>query len=694
MKPPRGLPQRRQVCGEARRPAGSPPTRWRRPRPPTNRQERPPRVAAAFATLLLGLVPILTGCTGDVVATETSSATDSLRSTIDLPAENRVVPADAVVNVKTAYGAAGDGRTDDTSAIQTAISANLGYGGRRDKILYFPAGTYLVTRPLEWRLADGAWSTWLTIMGQNRDQTVIRLADSAAGFSDPAHPQAVIVTGSQNADGPDGSGNQAFSNFIFDLTVDVGTGNPGANGIDYMANNRGAIRNVIFRAAQDSGNAGISMTRKWPGPALLEDVRISGFDRGIAIGQSEYSITAENIRLSGQRTVGIDNQDNVLSIRDLVSDNAVLAVLNGQPGANTALLTLLDSDLLAGAAPAAAVENYGAAFIRGLHTEGYQAPIRDNGASQYPADRAEWSSQPSSALPGESSPTMRLPVAENPTVPGYPADQWIGANSMGARSDGSGDDTGAIQAALDSGKPVVYLRSGTYFVSHTLRVPETVRAIVGFEAQIDATRGSFGPSSSAAVFSAAEPSAEPLVISQLLFNAPAGVFDVASPAGRSIALQDVHVEGQPLGGSPSQVFLSNVEGGKGWRFTAGQQVWARQLDAEQSSGVKIQNDGASVWILGLKTERPTTVLESTNGARTELLGALLYPANVMPEGVPAFTSSDATQSLVFATSAYGRERNYDVLVDLTQNGVHKQLTSEDAPRRRDGSMVVLYTDAP
>lgn len=43
-----------------------------------------------------------------------------------------------MANVKD-YGAVGDGSTDDTSAIQAAITANYG------KVLYFPAGTYAVT---------------------------------------------------------------------------------------------------------------------------------------------------------------------------------------------------------------------------------------------------------------------------------------------------------------------------------------------------------------------------------------------------------------------------------------------------------------------------------------------------------------------------------------------------------------------
>jgi len=57
----------------------------------------------------------------------------------------KVFPNDFMSNVKTSYGAAGDGITDDTAAIQRAL--NDGRSGEDDygrpKAIYFPAGTYL-----------------------------------------------------------------------------------------------------------------------------------------------------------------------------------------------------------------------------------------------------------------------------------------------------------------------------------------------------------------------------------------------------------------------------------------------------------------------------------------------------------------------------------------------------------------------
>lgn len=85
------------------------------------------------------------------------------------------------VNVKD-YGALGDGVTDDTAEILTALAVVVSNGGG---ILYFPKGTYLVSN------LDAPASTWdndvalhilndnIHFVGDGRGATTIKLADSA-----------------------------------------------------------------------------------------------------------------------------------------------------------------------------------------------------------------------------------------------------------------------------------------------------------------------------------------------------------------------------------------------------------------------------------------------------------------------------------------------------------------------------------
>ncbi len=118
-----------------------------------------------------------------------------------------------------------------------------------------------------------------------------------------------------------------------------------------------------------------------------------------------------------------------------------------------------------------------------------------------------------------------------------------------------------------------------------------------------------------------------------------------------------------------------------------QEVWARQLNLENPASPMIENAGAQLWVLGIKTERPFTIIESTKGAATELLGGLLYPVQPVPADTPAFINDGAATSLVYAVSAYLDEsRNYQVQV-LDPRG---ELTRNDVVERNLGSLVPLY----
>jgi hypothetical protein len=220
-------------------------------------------------------------------------------------------------NVKT-FGAVGDGVHDDTAAIQTAIG--LADGNE----VFFPAGRYLISSTLEWKNAQKIWRSDIALIGENQRTTTILLKDHT--FTRPESPQAMLKTASHE-DWGDGSGFDAFNNFIENLTLDTGKGNPGAIGIDFMGNNRAAIRNTTIQSggdeagneAHDTGrsgapwlvSAGISMRRDYPGPCFLKNVTIRGFSYGIDVAYQDFSITMEHIVLSGQKIAGIRNQDNV-----------------------------------------------------------------------------------------------------------------------------------------------------------------------------------------------------------------------------------------------------------------------------------------------------------------------------------------------------------------------------------------------
>ena len=274
-------------------------------------------------------------------------------------------------------------------------------------------------------------------MGKSRAHTVIRLADHAPGFDDPHQPRAAIFTASKLLDGTAtsggkqyerlGEGNDAYMNFVQDLTVDVGSGNPGAIGIDYLGNNIGAIRNVTLRAGSGSGAVGLSMIRKWPGPALIQNVRIHGFDTGIATAQTEYGLTFDHVEIDGQRTAGISNNQNVLALHDLTVRGAGPALVNkGEKG-----LIAIDGGRLASAKgaeePASPIDNAGIVVARRLTLDGYPngGPPGAAATGQHILrGRGEWSSSP--------LPAWSLRPADSPSPPPTPPEHWANAGRLGA----------------------------------------------------------------------------------------------------------------------------------------------------------------------------------------------------------------------------------------------------------------------
>ena len=83
-------------------------------------------------------------------------------------------PFPSWANVKTMYGARGDGTTDDTAALQNALN-DVGSAGKSD-VLYLPAGTYRITATLSHKAKK-----YVTVVGEHPERTKIVWAGPAGG---------------------------------------------------------------------------------------------------------------------------------------------------------------------------------------------------------------------------------------------------------------------------------------------------------------------------------------------------------------------------------------------------------------------------------------------------------------------------------------------------------------------------------
>ena len=580
-------------------------------------------------------------------------------------AENIVFPDDAgVINVKSEpYRAHGDGLHDDTAAIQQALD-DYPNGNR---IIYLPIGTYLVSDTLRWPAGSGGSTHKRTIMqGQSRDGTIVQLKNNCPAYQDPKDRKAVIWTGPKPA--------QRFRNSIRTLTVHIGRDNPGACGIQFNCSNQGTIRRVKIVSGDGRGLYGLDLGyTNEIGPMLIRNLLVVGFDVGIKTNSTINSMTLERVALENQNVVGIDNGSQVFSIRGLTSANSVTAIRN------TGCLTLLDAELTCtdpvGNVPA--IINTNTMYGRNLVSSGYSTTVDNQNGHKRDAPAShveEFVSHDVQSLFPSPKRSLNLPVKDTPAVPWDDLSQWVNPEDFGARIDDKKDDTAAIQAAIDSGHTTVYLPAGgVFYIEGKLRIRGNARRIIGTEARLKG--------SGTIVF---EDGAHPVVVLER-FNVSYAKLNLRHEASRTLVMSSA------IGGSPvistgsGDFFVDDVCAGL-WRFENPEQhIWMRQINPENRDETNIVNNGATLWILGMKTEQARCKIETTNGGRTELLGAHVY-AQGAPKINPLFRINNASASFACTRQLTFNNRYFGVLVEETRNGVTRKLERSDS-----GNTLALYT---
>jgi len=613
----------------------------------------------------------------------------------------RTFPLDSgMVNIKTQYGAKGDGVADDTAAIQQAISATVHHPGAGPRIIYFPAGTYMISRPLVERDLSGQWNSLLTLQGAGRAVTLLKLTGNNPLYRNPSAPEPVLQFASQHAK-PDGSGNSAFDNNIYDLTIDVGSGNPGAIALDYLGNNYCALRNVTLQSldADHSGAVGLALQRYASGPCLMKNVLINGFDYAVRSAHNEYSLTFEDLTILNQKVCGIDNVDNILSIRHLVSNNAVPAVCNQT---QFGLIALVGAILSGGSSREVAIRNRGTLYARDIKSSGYASALQNKGEIASKASISEYDSGPATG-PSAEKLSLKLPVEETPSFEEINLDSWKSVVAYGADPTGRRDSSAAIQSAIDSGASTVYFPTGVYVSTATLHLRGNLRVLEGFGSSLNPSGSLFQSASQAAPLLKIEAGKTEVALNHMRVAAfyphPCpGVIGIEQDSSRPFVLRDSIIGAPPISAAyqntqqgSGTLFVENVAA-MPWLISYPQNVFARQINPEGNI-TKITNRGGNLWILGLKTEGIGTNIDTEQGGSTELVGGLIYPVWKIPLDRPAFIVSNSQSSLIYAVSDYKQPSdgsNFTIQIEEVHRGATKTLPTASLPSRGRGTMVPLY----
>ena len=595
-------------------------------------------------------------------------------------AENIAYPADmGIVDVsKAPYNAKGDGVTDDTAAIQKALNDHPNQGA----IIYLPNGIYRLTDTLRWPSVGGDDNTIknTVLQGQSRGGAVLQLPDHCPGFANVRKPRALLWTGHAPA--------QRFGNEIHNLTVDTGVGNPGACGIQFMANNQGGISDVTIQSGDGQGAVGLDMAyTDEEGPLLIKNVKIQGFDVGVAAATSLASETMEHVTVAHQNVCGIRNAGQPLSVRDLQSVNSVPAVIN-----SGGLLTLIDAKLTGEGGGQPAILNEAGLLARNIHASGYAAALHDkvSGKNAAGPDITEFRSEPPQTLLSAGTKTLGLPVRDTPELPWDDPKTWVSPLKFGVKPGDGQDASAAIQQAIDSGATTVYLPRGEYHIAHTITLRGNVRRFLGGKAYLTLTEPL--KSQNQPVFRFADGSAPTVILEGLSTDFSNGPFFFLENASkRTLVMRRllINFQGPPAyrntDAGTGPLFLEDIVGQA--FFFKNQTVWARQFNPELNfhPGLHVQNDGGTLWALGFKTEGGGTQIETRNGGRTEILGGLVGDTNA-GKMAPMFVNDASQMSVAVAEVCFNHDP-FDKLAQETRGGQTKTWRKDEA---LSGMRLVIY----
>ena len=437
------------------------------------------------------------------------------------------------------------------------------------------------------------------------------------------------------------------------------------------------MRDCRFVAAEGSGVVGLDLARDMNGPLLVSRCEVVGFARGITAAHSVNSQTFEHITLRGQRQMGFQNEGQQISIRGLVSENAVPAL------STYGKLLLVDSTLTGsdGAAkhPAIVNHNGGRIFLRDVKTTGYQRALADMETPDFAAayrltgedkpgtlgpDIAEYSSHATTTAFPSPAASLRLLVKETPIPTREPAEKWAVVDAFGADPTANADSAVAIQKAVDSGATTVFL-PGSYQSSATIIVRGKVRRIIGLGGQInygkrDLINFRIGDGDAAVVWLEH-------------FGHLGGGIEI--DAKRTVVLRsmETHTIQGTSRSEGGEVFLEDVVGDN-FRFR-NQRVWSRQLNIE-NEGTHLTNNGGDVWVLGYKTERGGTLVHTLGGGRTEILGGFSYTTTA-GKLAPMFVNHESSMWSFFGEVCYTGDP-FQKIIEETRGGVTKTLGKDEA----------------
>jgi hypothetical protein len=373
----------------------------------------------------------------------------------------------------------GDGVADDSAVLQQAI--NTVQEKTNQGILFVPVGRYRLTKTIY------VWPG-IRLIGFGATRPTFVLAANTPGFQQG--PSYMVFFASArphtNVSPPDANPGTFYS-AISNIDIEIQDGNPGAVGIRAHYAQHCFLAHMDFHTG--SGLAGIH-----DGGNVAQDVHFYGGQYGIWTRKPSpgWQFTLIDATFEGQREAAIREREAGLTLIRPQFKNVPTAISIDPQYSDE--LWIKDGRMENVTGPAVIISNENSARTEinmenivcrnvpvfalyresGKHTAGtaemYEVKTFSHGL-QYqelgavPAIQEVYETAALSALPTPvKSDILDLP----------PIDTWVNIRSLGARGDGTTDDTDALRKAIAEHR-TIYLPSGQYRVTDTLTLkPDTV----------------------------------------------------------------------------------------------------------------------------------------------------------------------------------------------------------------------------
>ncbi|KAF2688804.1 glycoside hydrolase family 55 protein [Lentithecium fluviatile CBS 122367] len=424
-------------------------------------------------------------------------------------------------NVKD-YGAVGDGVTDDTAAIQLAITD----GGRcapgvcmsntnTPAVVYFPEGIYAISASI----IDYYYTQ---IIGNPNCLATIRATSnfsltSGLGLIDGSPYQSTGRTGY----GPTNTFFRQIRNIILDTTNIPASS--AATGIHWPTAQTTSLQNVVFNLSAENGTQHQGLFIEEGSGGFMTDLVFNGGLNGFNVGNQQF--TTRNLTFNNCVTAINQLWDWGWTYKSISINNCQVGFnisAGGPQAVNVGSITLFDSSIKntpVGIVSARTADSFpnsaGAIYLENVDLENVETAVAgvngtilagSSGASKItawadghrylpegPVDAQgpiDATKRPSNLLDAQGKYYER----SKPQYGEVPLDQFLSARDLGAKGDGTTDDTEALNNVILQAKTegkILYIDAGFYMVTKTIYIPPGSKIVGEALASVILSSGEF-----------------------------------------------------------------------------------------------------------------------------------------------------------------------------------------------------------